>query len=426
MLGPQILLDGIDHPESVSLKWYRSVSGYQAAERVLKTLKPDQIIEEVKASGLRGRGGAGFPAGVKWSFVPKGDMPKFLLCNADEGEPGTFKDRVLLSRMPHRLFEGMIIAAYAINARKGYIYIRGEFAREAQTLEQALAEAYGEHLLGKNLFGTGFDFDLAVYRGAGAYVCGEETALIESIEGKRGNPRLKPPFPASRGACNQPTVVNNVETLASIPWIMTHGGKEYAGLGTGKSTGTKLFSISGHVNRPGVYEVALGMPLMKFVEEFAGGIKSGMKLKAIIPGGSSTPILTAQESAEVNLDYESMAAKGTMLGSGAIVVMAEGTCVVRTLMVLSRFYAHESCGQCTPCRDGTPWIARIVKSIEEGKGSESDLDLLLDICKSMSGNTICPLADAAVMPVQSYVTKFRNEFLDHVRQGRCPYPAWPL
>jgi NADH-quinone oxidoreductase subunit F len=426
MLGPQILLDGIDHPESVSLKWYRSVSGYQAAERVLKTLKPDQIIEEVKASGLRGRGGAGFPAGVKWSFVPKGDMPKFLLCNADEGEPGTFKDRVLLSRMPHRLFEGMIIAAYAINARKGYIYIRGEFAREARILEKALAEAYGEHLLGKNLFGTGFDFDLAVYRGAGAYVCGEETALIESIEGKRGSPRLKPPFPASRGACNQPTVVNNVETLASVPWIMTHGGKEYAGLGTGKSTGTKLFSISGHVNRPGVYEVALGMPLMKFVEEFAGGIKSGMKLKAIIPGGSSTPILTAQESAEVNLDYESMAAKGTMLGSGAIVVMAEGTCLVRTLMVLSRFYAHESCGQCTPCRDGTPWIAKIVKSVEDGKGAESDLDLLLDICKSMSGNTICPLADAAVMPVQSYVTKFRNEFVDHVRQGRCPYPAWPL
>jgi NADH-quinone oxidoreductase subunit F len=426
MAGLQILLDGIDHPESVSLKWYRSVGGYGAAEKTLKTLKPDQVIDEVKASGLRGRGGAGFPAGVKWSFVPKGDMLKFLLCNADEGEPGTFKDRVLLSRMPHRLFEGMIIAAYAINARKGYIYIRGEFAREARVLEKALAETYAENLLGKNLFGTGFDFDLAVYRGAGAYVCGEETALIESIEGKRGYPRLKPPFPASRGACNQPTVVNNVETLSSVPWIMTHGGKAYAGLGTEKSTGTKLFSISGHVNRPGVYEAAMGMPLMKFIEDFAGGIRNGMKLKAVIPGGSSTPILTALESGEVNLDYESMAAKGTMLGSGAIVVMAEGTCMVRTLMVLSRFYAHESCGQCTPCRDGTPWMARIVKSIEDGKGSESDLDLLLDICKSMAGNTICPLADAAVMPVQSYVAKFRNEFLDHIRQGRCPYPAWPL
>jgi NADH-quinone oxidoreductase subunit F len=426
MAGLKILLDGIDHPESATLQQYRSAGGYRAAEKTLTTLKPDQVIEEVKASGLRGRGGAGFPAGVKWSFVPKGDMPKFLLCNADEGEPGTFKDRLILTRTPHRLFEGMIIAGYAINAHKGYIYVRGEFAREAQVLEKALAEAYGANLLGKNLFSSGFDFDIAVYRGAGAYVCGEETALIESIEGKRGYPRLKPPFPASRGACNQPTVINNVETLASVPWIMTHGGKAYAELGTGKSTGTKLFSISGHVSKPGVYEVALGMPLMTFIDEYAGGIKDGMKLKAIIPGGSSTPILTAEEAMEVNLDYESMASKGTMLGSGAIIVMAEGTCIVRALMVLSRFYAHESCGQCTPCREGTPWLAKIVKSIEDGKGGESDLDLLLDICKSMAGNTVCPLADAAVMPVQSYVAKFRNEFLEHIREGRCPYPAWPL
>jgi NADH-quinone oxidoreductase subunit F len=395
MAGSNILLDGIDQKESVTLQWYRSGGGYGAAEKVLTTLKPDQVIEEVKASGLRGRGGAGFPAGVKWSFVPKGEMTKFLLCNADEGEPGTFKDRLILSRIPHRLLEGMIIAAYAITAHKAYIYVRGEFAREARILEKALAEAYAANLLGKNVFGSGFDLDITVYRGAGAYVCGEETALIESIEGKRGYPRLKPPFPASRGACNQPTVINNVETLASVPWIMAHGGKAYAGLGTGKSTGTKLFSISGHVSNPGVYEVALGMPLMRFIDEYAGGIRNGMKLKAIIPGG-------------------------------AIIVMAEGTCVVRALMVLSRFYAHESCGQCTPCRDGTPWLAKIVKSIEEGKGAESDLDLLLDICKSMAGNTVCPLGDAAVMPIQSYVTKFRDEFLDHLRQGKCPYPAWPL
>jgi NADH-quinone oxidoreductase subunit F len=426
MAGSNILLAGIDQKESATLQWYRSAGGYQAAEKALTALKPVQVIEEVKASGLRGRGGAGFPAGVKWSFVPKGEMTKFLLCNADEGEPGTFKDRLILSRIPHRLLEGMIIAAYAINAHKAYIYIRGEFAREAQILEKALAESYAANLLGKNLFGSGFDLDIAVYRGAGAYVCGEETALIESIEGKRGYPRLKPPFPASRGACNQPTVINNVETLASVPWIMAHGGKAYASLGTGKSTGTKLFSISGHVSNPGVYEVALGMPLMRFIDEYAGGIRNGMKLKAIIPGGSSTPILTSEEAVDVNLDYESMASKGTMLGSGAIIVMAEGTCIVRTLMVLSRFYAHESCGQCTPCREGTPWLAKIVKSIEEGKGAESDLDLLLSICRSIAGNTVCPLGDAAVMPIQSYVTKFRDEFLEHLRQGKCPYPAWPL
>jgi NADH-quinone oxidoreductase subunit F len=426
MAAPQILLDGTDNPQSASLEWYRSVGGYQTAEKVLKDKSPEEVIDEVKASGLRGRGGAGFPAGLKWSFVPKGDMPKFLLCNADEGEPGTFKDRLLLAKMPHRLLEGMLIAGYAFNSHKGYIYIRGEFKAEVDILEKAIDEARAAGLLGDNLFGSGFDFDVAVYRGAGAYICGEETALIESIEGKRGNPRLKPPFPASCGTCNMPTVVNNVETLSAVPWIMSNGAKEYAKLGTEKSKGTKLFSISGHVNKPGVYEAELGTPLMQFIEEYAGGVKEGMKLKAIIPGGSSTPILTPEEAATVNLDYESMAEHGTMLGSGAIIVISENTCLVRSLMVLSRFYAHESCGQCTPCREGTPWLAQIVKAIEQGKGSESDLDLLLDICNNMAGKTICPLADAAVMPVQAYVAKFREEFLEHIRQGRCPYPSWPL
>jgi len=426
MTAPQILLEGIDHPESTSLKYYRSIGGYDIVQQVLKNKTPDEVIAETKASGLRGRGGAGFPAGNKWSFVPKGDMPKFLLCNADEGEPGTFKDRLLLSRMPHRLIEGMIIAGYAFNSHKGYIYIRGEFVHEAQVLEKAIAEAYDSGLLGPNLFESGFGFDMAVYRGAGAYVCGEETALIESIEGKRGNPRLKPPFPASCGVSQLPTVVNNVETLSAVPWIMRHGGAAYAKIGTEKSTGTKLFSISGHVNKPGVYEAEMGIPLMKFIDQYAGGIRSGMKLKGIIPGGSSTPILTPEEAKDANLDYESLVSKGSMLGSGAIVVIGEGTCLVRALMVLARFYAHESCGQCTPCREGTPWIFKIVKSIEEGNGSESDLDLLLDICKSIAGNTVCPLGDAAITPVQSYILKFRGEFLEHIRQGRCPLPEWPL
>lgn len=427
MTAPQILLEGIDHPESTSLQWYLSIGGYKSAEWVIKNITHLEVRTLVEASGLRGRGGAGFPPGKKWSFVPRGEMAnKFMLCNADEGEPGTFKDRLLLSRMPHRVIEGMIIAAYAFRSRRGYIYIRGEFAREARILEKAIAEAYEAKFLGLNLFGSGYGFDAAVYRGAGAYVCGEETALIESLEGKRGNPRLKPPFPATSGLLHAPTVVNNVETLAAVPWIIAHGAEEYAKLGTQKSKGTKLFSISGHVNKPGVYEAEMGIPLMKFIDEYAGGIKTGMKLKAVIPGGSSTPILTAEECADVNLDYESLVAKGSMLGSGAIVVMAEGTCMVRALSVLARFYAHESCGQCTPCREGTPWLFKIVKSIEEGKGNEEDLDLMLDICKGMSGNTICPLADAAVMPVESYVTKFRNEFLEHMRLGRCPFPGWPL
>jgi NADH-quinone oxidoreductase subunit F len=423
----QIILDGIDHPESTGINWYRSVGGYETAGSVLKTRKPEEVIEEVKTSGIRGRGGAGFPAGMKWSFVPKGqEKPKYLLCNADEGEPGTFKDRLIMAKMPHRLIEGMIIAGYAFGSNCGYIYIRGEFAHEAAVLEKAIAEAYKMGFLGKNVFGTNFNFDLYVYRGGGAYICGEETSLIESLEGKRGYPRLKPPFPAVFGYAGCPTVVNNVETLTAVPWILRNGGAAYAALGLPKSTGTKLFCISGHVNKPGVYEVPLGMPLMQFINECAGGMKDGKKLKAVIPGGSSTPILTAAEAAEVNLDFDSMASKGTMLGSGAIVVMAEGTCMVRALMVLSRFYAHESCGQCTPCRDGCPWLAKIVRSFEEGKAALEDVDLLMSVSKNMMGNTICPLADAAVMPVQSYVTKFKDEFIEHVKRGGCPFPAWTL
>ncbi len=428
MAGPLVLLRDlkpqVDDPRTRDLDWYVGQGGYQTAETVLKTKTPDDVIAEVKASGIRGRGGAGFPTGMKWSFVPKGDGPKYLLCNADEGEPGTFKDRLLLTQHPHQLIEGMIIAGFAIGARHGYVYIRGEFVIEADIVRRAIAQAYEKKLLGKNLFGTGVDFDLHVYRGAGAYICGEETSLIESIEGKRGYPRLKPPFPAVYGAWGKPTVVNNVETLSAVPWILAKGGAEYAKIGTAKSAGTRLFSVSGHVSRPGVYEIPLGTPFQTILNDVCGGVSGGRKLKALITGGSSVPILTAAETEDLVFDFESPASKGTMLGSGGVIVMAEGTCMVRALMVLMRFYAHESCGQCTPCRDGTPWLANLTKMIETGKATMNELELLMSVSKKMAGNTICPLADAAVMPAQSYATKFRDEFIAHLDGKGCPFPAW--
>ncbi len=418
---PKILSEHWGDAEQKTIARYTSRGGYESLRKALGA-KPDEVIEEIKKSGIRGRGGAGFPTGLKWSFVPKqADRPKYLCCNADEGEPGTFKDRDIMRFDPHSLVEGMAICCYAVGSNHGYVYIRGEFAAEAAILQAAVDEAYEKKILGKSVLGTPFSLDIVVHRGAGAYVCGEETALINSIEGKKGQPRLKPPFPAVVGLFQGPTVVNNVETLAALPWIMKHGGEAYAALGTEKSKGTKLFSISGPVKRPGVYEVELGFPLKKLIDEVAGGMADGKKMKGVIPGGSSTPVLLPSQVETALLDYESMAAHGSMLGSGAIIVLPTDYCVVRAMMVLARFYAHESCGQCTPCREGTGWLKKIITRVEEGKGSMQDIDDLLDISESIMGKTICPLADAAAMPMIGFVKQFRDDFEEHVRLGRCPF-----
>ncbi|MCL5966916.1 MAG: NADH-quinone oxidoreductase subunit NuoF [Deltaproteobacteria bacterium] len=399
---------------------YMEHGGYQALRKALG-MPRERIVEEVKKANLRGRGGAGFPAGVKWGFLPKDlSRPRVLVINADEGEPGTFKDRQIMSKGPHLLLEGIVIAAYAVTVHAAYIYIRGEFVREAKILDEAVAEAYAKGFLGKNILGSGFDLDVFVHRGAGAYICGEETSLLNSLEGKRGWPRLKPPFPASVGAFGLPTIVNNVETIADVPWIITHGGDAFAALGVEKNGGTRLIGVSGPVKRPGIYELPVGVLLRDVIEKHAGGMKEGLKLKAVIPGGSSTPVLRADEI-DVTFDIESMAKAGTMAGSGGVIVIAEGTCMVRVLSVLMNFYAHESCGQCTPCREGTGWLARIMKRIENGEGREGDVELVLDLCDNMLGRTICPLADAAVMPAQSFIWKFREEFDRHIREKKCPY-----
>jgi NADH-quinone oxidoreductase subunit F len=416
----KIVLKNIDIPGSETIEVYLSHGGYQALEKALGSFKPAELIEEVKKSGLRGRGGAGFPAGVKWGFVPKqNEKPVYLVCNADEGEPGTFKDRYIIEKDPHLLIEGIIIAGYAIGAHQAYIYIRGEFVKGAGILEKAIGEAYQKGYLGKNILKKGYDLDLHLHRGAGSYVCGEETALLESLEGKRGNPRLKPPFPASVGLFQSPTVINNVETLANIPAIVMKGADWFAGIGKKGNTGTKIFAVSGHVNRPGVYELPLGIPLRELIEQWAGGIREGKRLKAVMPGGSSTPVITAEEI-DVDMDFDSLASLGTMLGSGAVIVMDETTCMVRTARRLAGFYAHESCGQCTPCREGVPWMAMILERIEKGEGREQDPDLLLDICDNIKGITLCPLGDAAAMPIESIVKKFREEFEYHIREKRCP------
>src|SRR5512139_1287973 len=402
------------------LDTYVQAGGYESLRKAF-ALPREKIVEEVRKANLRGRGGAGFPAGVKWGFLPK-DMsrPRVLVINADEGEPGTFKDRLIMSRGPHLLIEGIAIASYAMTIHASYIYIRGEFVREAKILDEAIAEAYAKGFLGKNILGTGFDLDVTVHRGAGAYICGEETSLINSLEGKRGWPRLKPPFPAAVGAFGLPTIVNNVETIADVPWIIANGGDKFAALGVEKNGGTRLIGVSGPVNKPGVYELPVGVTLRDVIYKYAGGLKDGKALKAVIPGGSSTPILRADEI-DVNYDIESMGKIGTMAGSGGVIVIPEGTCMVRALSVLMNFYAHESCGQCTPCREGTGWLKKLVGRIEEGKGREGDLELILDLCDNMMGRTICPLADAAVMPAQSFIWKFRQEFDRHIREKKCPF-----
>jgi NADH-quinone oxidoreductase subunit F len=403
--------------EFQGLEGYKKNGGYIQLGKALK-MKPEEITEEVKKSGLRGRGGAGFATGVKWGFLPKNGEPRYLLCNADEGEPGTFKDRMMMERAPHQLIEGMIISAYAIGAKKSYIYIRGEYNFPISCIAKAIKEAYAAGLLGKNIMGSGFDHDMDVYSGAGAYICGEETGMISSLEGLKGQPKLKPPFPAIQGYLRKPTIVNNVETLAAVKYVIRDGAQGYRKYGTEKSAGSKLFSLSGNVVKPGNYEVPLGYNLKDMIHGLGGGMKPGRKLKAVIPGGSSAPVLTAEEAERATLDYECLAGMGTMLGSGAIIVIDDSQCMVDMLGVLTHFYHHESCGQCTPCREGTGWLNKIVHSILEGRGRLQDIDLLLKVADNMKGRTICALSDAAALPVLSFVTKFRDEFEFFVREGR--------
>ncbi len=415
-------IDGIRYFET-----YRKHGGYEAAEKALK-MTQEQILEEVKASGLRGRGGAGFPTGMKWSFLAKPEgVPRHLVVNADESEPGTFKDRYLMEHLPHLLIEGMLISSFCLGSNTSYIYIRGEYAWIPDILEQAIDEAKAAGFLGKDILGTGFDLEIYVQRGAGAYICGEETALLESLEGKRGNPRLKPPFPAVKGLWERPTVVNNVESIAAVVPIIDITGAEFAKIGVGRSTGTKLISACGNINKPGVYEIDMTITVEEFIysDEYCGGIPNGKKLKACIPGGSSVPILPANlllktingESRYMN--YESLAdggfATGTMMGSGGFEVLDEDQCIVEHTMTIARFYAHESCGQCTPCREGTPWMYKILKKIESGEGTMEDIDLLWDIQRKIEGNTICPLGDAAAWPVAAAIRHFRDEFEWHVK-----------
>jgi NADH-quinone oxidoreductase subunit F len=382
-------------------------------------MTPQTITDEVTKSNLRGLGGAGFPTGKKWSFIPKDSpKPKYLVVNCDESEPGTFKDRHILEWDPHLLLEGIVIASYAIDARRCFIYTRGEYFHYANIVQAALDEAYREGFFGKNIFGTGFDLDVTIHLGAGAYICGEETALLESLEGKRGWPRLKPPFPAISGLFGCPTIINNTETLAHVPGIIRNGGEWFASLGTSRNGGTRLFSVSGHVKKPAVYELPVGTTLREIIFNHAGGMRSDKKLRAVIPGGSSAPVLSPGEI-DVKMDVDSLAAIKSMVGSAGIIVMDESACLVKVLTIISKFYQHESCGQCTPCREGTGWMTRILARILEGQGVKGDLDNLLRIAGNILGNTICPLGDAAALPVQSFITKFRDEFESHVAHNRC-------
>ena len=405
--------------EPWTLENYRAIGGYTAWEKIVKErTPPDEIIEDIKASGLRGRGGAGFPAGVKWSFMPKGDMQKYIVCNSDESEPGTCKDRDILRFNPHSLIEGMAIAGYAIGATVGYNYVRGEFMDEPATrIENALIEAVDAGYLGRNIMGSGIDFDLHNHLGAGAYICGEETALLESLEGKKGMPRFKPPFPAGYGLYGQPTTINNTETLASVPTILRNGPQWFADLGKPNNGGTKIFSVNGHVNNPGNFEVPMSTPFRELLD-LAGGVLDGRELKAVIPGGSSVPVLPGKIMMEVDMDYDSIAAAGSLLGSGAVVVMDETTDMVKVLQRISRFYYAESCGQCTPCREGTGWIYRMITRIIEGDGRLEDLDKLVDVAGKIEGRTICALGDAAAWPVQSFIKHFAHEFEHYIEHGR--------
>src|SRR6516225_5423942 len=418
-LETRVLSRRFGRPNSAAIDTYLADGGYQAFLKAAK-MKPEEVIEEVKISNLRGRGGAGFPAGMKWSFVPRNSpKPKYIVVNADESEPGTCKDRLLMEYDPHLLIEGCLIAGLAVDAHQGWIYIRGEYRYLIEIVDEAIEEAYRRGWLGKNIQGTGFDFELSTHTGAGAYECGEESALLESLEGKRGVPRIRPPFPAVVGAFQCPTILNNVETFCAVPAVIRMGGEAYANLGTPRNGGTRLYSISGHVNRPGIYELPLGFPLRRLIEEVAGGIPGGKKLKAVIPGGSSCPLLSAEEI-DIPMDYDSVAKAGSMLGSGGTVVIDEDTCMVDVARRIMHFYAHESCGWCIPCREGTTWLRKMLDRFHEGGGREEDIPMIEELSKNMLGRTFCPLGDAAALPTISIVKKWRNEFEDHLH-GKCAY-----
>ena len=411
----KLLSEHYHKKEYQSLAGYQSLGGYSSLKKAFKK-KPEEILQLVKDSGLRGRGGAGFPTGVKWGFLPHNSEPRYLLCNADEGEPGTFKDRLIMEKAPHQLIEGMLIAAWAIKSHKSYIYIRGEYQQCIQIIKQSIQEAYEQSYLGKNICNSGFHHDMDIFVGAGAYICGEETGMISSLEGKKGLPKLKPPFPAVKGYLEKPTIVNNVETLACLVPIVKKGTQAFRSIGTKHSPGTKLFSVSGCVKKPDNYEVPLGYPLMKLIE-LAGGLKKGRKLKAVIPGGSSAAVLTAEECKGARMDFESLNEMNTMLGSGAVIVIDDSCSMVDLLSIITSFYHHESCGQCTPCREGTGWLHKIVDDILKGRGRMQDLDLIQSVSENMMGRTICALSDAAALPSISFVVKFRNEFEAHIKNN---------
>ena len=419
-MADNVLLRHETIPDIHKLDVYVAHDGYAAARTALTALTPADVTAQVKDANLRGRGGAGFGTGMKWGFLPKdSDKPVYLCCNADESEPGTFKDRAIIEHNTHVLLEGILISAYAIGAHTAYIYIRGEFAYGAQCLERAIAAAYANGLLGTDILGSGFDLDVYVHRGAGAYICGEETGLIESLEGKRAYPRIKPPFPAVYGLFGCPTIVNNVETLSCVPSIVKNGPDWFKSIGPESGPGPKIYGVSGHVERPGLFELPMGMPLREVIYDYAGGIKDGKRLKAVMPAGSSFPVLTPDEI-DVRMDFDSMREIGAFLGTAGIIVMDEDTCMVRALEIIDRFYHHESCGQCSPCREGTGWLHKLLVRLEEGTARAEDIDLIDRICTNMTGNTVCVLADAAAMPTQSFLTKFRDEFVAHVTHAGCP------
>ena len=419
----QYLTEHFAEADYPTLEGYERFGGYAAARKALTEMSPDDVIEVVKTAGLQGRGGAGFPAGMKWSFMPKeDDRPKYLICNADESEPGSFKDRIMLERGAHQMLEGILIAAWATGASATFIYIRGEYAFPATQVERAVAEAYAKGYLGDNVMGTGFHHDVRVTRGAGAYICGEETGLLESLEGKKGQPRKKPPFPAQYGAFGMPTTVNNVETFSHVPHIIAKGANWFRGFGTEKSPGTTIFGVSGHVVRPGLYELPLGTPLSEIVFEHAGGVPGGRKVKGVIPGGMSMPILPAGQL-DVPMANEFLREQKTMLGTGGVMVMDETTCMVRAASVISYFFRDESCGQCTQCREGTGWMNKIIERIERGAGEEEDIEVLGDVAGKMEAKTICAFADAAAWPIQGLLRHFRDDFVEHVRQRKCPFPG---
>ena len=413
-----------DIPDLDKISVYENNGGYAAWKKVLSQMKPDEVIEEVKKSGLKGRGGACFPTGLKWSFMPKGsDKPKYLCCNGDESEPGSFKDREIFEKNPHQFIEGSLIAAYAMGIKAVYVYIRGEYWKWINIMEECVSDAYKNGFIGKNILGSGYSVDMYIHKGAGAYICGEESSLMNSLEGKRGYPRVKPPFPAAVGVWGNPTTINNIETLANIPEIINKGGEWFSKIGDPKHPGTLLFGVSGHVNKPGVYELPTGIPLMTLINDYCGGVKNGKDIKMIIPGGSSMPPLTKEESLNMKMDAESLKAVGSAIGTAGVMVMDEDTDIVHVLQRITKFYYHESCGQCTPCREGCGWMLKVLNRIMDGTGRHSDLDLLISVAENIEGNTICALGDAAAWPVKWTVRKFRKEFEAKIKEDKADLPA---